>query len=247
MLKQSYDYTNHNNIHEYLFASFRISHMHLNIHRKSPSIFKKCTYIKMTSVQDAQASPRNNISLIYSRRVKHKNTYSLKSVHATVGVTSTMVKRWLLWSMTWDLPVGCRYVRGGYRISASVGKADSHCRSAPRCSWFLVTILKIRELLLMLYDTAVAMSVVVDMGASCIYVYICMYAMSPAASCDCAYVVSHVTFNMEASRCSWLEMNVYVKECQITPLGTTTEPTLLQPLLAMMMMMMMVIVMSAQQ
>jgi hypothetical protein len=69
---------------------------------------------------------------------------------ANVGTTSTTVTRQLLSSMTCVLPVGCRYVRGGYRISASVGKADTHCRSAPRCRPFLVTILKMRHSLLRL-------------------------------------------------------------------------------------------------
>ncbi len=61
-------------------------------------------------------------------------------------------------------------MRGGYSTSASAGNADTQSRSAPRWSLFLVTILKMRDSLLALYVTAVLMSVVVDMGASCVCV-----------------------------------------------------------------------------
>ncbi len=76
---------------------------------------------------------------------------------------------------TWILPVGCRYVRGGKRTSASPGKADNHCTSAPCCKPLSVQILKIKQWPLSpdciqaLYSTAVLKSVVVDMGAHCIH------------------------------------------------------------------------------
>ncbi len=87
-----------------------------------------------------------------------------------VGVTSIIVKQMWFSTIVCDLSVGWRYVSGGNRTSSSFGNADNHLRSAPRCRLLVVTILKRRHSLLTPYDTAVSMLVVVDMGASCMYV-----------------------------------------------------------------------------
>ncbi len=100
-----------------------------------------------------------------------------KKIHAKVGATSTTRNLYESNSTACVLPVGCRYVSGGKRISASAGNTESHCRSAPRCSAFLVSILKRRDSVEMLYATAVMMSAVVDSGASCIHVQICQLSI----------------------------------------------------------------------
>jgi hypothetical protein len=86
-----------------------------------------------------------------------------------VAFTCTIVQMYVFTGITWVRPVGSKYVRGGYRTSASVGNAEIHCRSAPRCRLCLVTMLKMRDcpLFPMLYSAAVVKSVVVDIGASC--------------------------------------------------------------------------------
>jgi hypothetical protein len=118
-------------------------------------------------IEAAQAFPYSLDKAGITHQVLLRYCDRIMQAQTNVGTTSTTVMRQPLTSTTWVLPVGCRYVRGGNRISASEGKAETHFRSAPRSRLFLVTILKMRLSLLRQCVTAVLMSVVVDMSASC--------------------------------------------------------------------------------